>query len=563
MTTAAMARNTVNTSHHIKDCAIRFQDTKACACVSRDPLVCDNGTLFAHPCSCVYYDPALNLTVVGNCFFSCYNFLTAPNSITTSERFNAEICDTYGMLNQTLNRVGRFCGECKAEYGLAVYSYQLMECTPCQHYGYKNWLKYFAVALLPLTLFYVLAVLLSCNVTSSSLNAIVLIIQCLASPAQMIIIRGWPHLMPFNPAVAIFITIFCIVNLDFFRFVYPSFCVHPKANILHVLSLDYIVGLYPFFLIFMTYLLVAAHDRRYSVIVWLWKPFQMCVRKHRDTWFIRTSLVEIFATFILLSYVKILGVSLQILSFTSTRDVAGNKLGKYYSLYDANIEYLGATHLPFALLAMVVSAIFILLPFLLLAFYPCRCFHKCLECFRVRSPALHVFMDAFQGSYRTQPRDMRYFSAFYLLLRMLLIAQPQIFTSTLMMYTSGILSIVASCVVAICQPYKVSSHNTRDSLLLLLMGVYFLVYYAKNILTVGISPYRWQKSYVLPVQFFIIVISALYILSLFVSKLKIPTLLRRVKLALRSSRDREGGSNGNEIEAFDRDMGTGEGTPLL
>ena len=47
------------------------------------------------------------------------------------------------------------------------------------------WFLYFQ-----LTVFYILAVLLSFNVTSSSLNGIVLVIQCITSPVQINIMQG-------------------------------------------------------------------------------------------------------------------------------------------------------------------------------------------------------------------------------------------------------------------------------------------------------------------------------------------------------------------------------------
>ena len=142
-------------------------------------------------------------------------------------------------------------------------------------------------------------------------------------------------------------SILSVVNLDFFRLVYPPFCLHPRANIFQILSLDYLVALYPFFLIIMTYVLVTAHDKRYRLVVWMWRPVQRCVHRHRNTWNIHTSLIEIFATFILFSYVKILNVSIQILAFTATYDVHGNKLQQYLTYYDGSIEYFGSTHLSY------------------------------------------------------------------------------------------------------------------------------------------------------------------------------------------------------------------------
>ena len=65
------------------------------------------------------------------------------------------------------------------------------------------------------------------------------------------------------------------------------FCIHPKMSTLHVLTLDYLVRVYPLFLIFLTYITVTFHDR-YPLVV------KIC------------SLVQAFTTFLVLSYVKIL-----------------------------------------------------------------------------------------------------------------------------------------------------------------------------------------------------------------------------------------------------------------
>ena len=149
---------------------------------------------------------------------------------------------------------------------------------------------------------------------------------------------------------------------------------------------------------------------------------------------------------------------------------------KNYLLLDASIEYFGSEHLPFAVLALLVITVFVLLPFLLLLLYPCRCFQRCLNYFGWRCPTLHILMDAFQGSYRIEPHDYRYFSAFYLLLRILVIVQVQIFTSALLFYASAMTSLIFAVVLAAFQPYKVSAHNNRDSILLVLMGGYFASY---------------------------------------------------------------------------------------
>ena len=125
-------------------------------------------------------------------------------------------------------------------------------------------------------------------------------------------------------------------------------------------------------------------------------------------------------------------------------------------------------------------------------------------------------MDAFQGSYRTEPRDMRYFSAFYLLLRVLILVQVQIFLSPMFYYTSGILSLASAAVVALFQPYKVAIHNTIDAVLLTLMGVYFISFHEMIVL---LSLKYFNQQLIAVIMTFVCSTSlALYFLSLILWK---------------------------------------------
>ena len=219
-------------------------------------------------------------------------------------------------------------------------------------------MKYFVVALLPLTVFYFLVVILRISVASSHLNGIVFALQCLFSPLFQRIFdglfnarsdsafsSGHHYILP-----KIVYSIFGVVNSDFFRGVYPSFCLHPQLNIIHILLLDYIVALYPFILIFITYVLLTLYDRNYRCLKLAWKPFKYLLGRYQKQWNIQMSLIEAFATFILLSSTKILSVSFDLLTFTIAYDEMGTEIKKKFLFYDANIEYFGHDHLPFAVL---------------------------------------------------------------------------------------------------------------------------------------------------------------------------------------------------------------------
>ena len=155
---------------------------------------CSNDTLWIQPCYCMFYDETRNVTMLGSCLFTCYNFRSSGiqnyyypvkrYSVKNAASLNDEMCSP-SISSIDTNRTGRFCGRCKEGHSLAVYSYHYTSCIPCTDYGYKNWLRYFAVSLLPLTLLYFLVISLKISVTSSKLNGLIFFAQCVASPAQI------------------------------------------------------------------------------------------------------------------------------------------------------------------------------------------------------------------------------------------------------------------------------------------------------------------------------------------------------------------------------------------
>ena len=379
------------------------------------------------------------------------------------------------------HREGRFCGRCKQGYGLAAYSYHYTSCIPCKDYGYKNWLIYFTVALLPLTLFYIFMVVFKVSFTSSYINGFVFSIQCALSPIARRILDAWlTEVYGMNDRKSIVTlekictSLYGILNLDFFRDIYSYFCLHPQANMLHIISLDFIVAVYPFLLISITYLVVKIYDRSYCVKS-AWKPFKWCLGRFQRQWDIQSSLIQTIATFILLSNVKILGVCFDLLAFTRAYDSTGAQESKLYFYYDANIEYFGREHLPFALLALFMAFIFAFLPFLLLALYPCRSFQKLLNFLGWRCQTLHIFMDAFQGSYKIEPYDLRSFSAFYFLIRFVILLTMG---NMLSLFISAVLCVImVACffILAIFQPYKNNIHNKLDMVSMFLISFFSIV----------------------------------------------------------------------------------------
>ena len=219
-----------------------------------------------------------NETIAGPCISVCptgkclsLNELQSNSTI----KINEEMCGKF-------RRRGQLCGSCEEDYALPVYSYS-PKCVNCTrpHFG-RNIMRFLLVTFVPLTVFYLLVIIFKISVTSGYMVAYVLTCQILTMPALLRLIIVGDH----NKLLMSF---FNIWNLDVFRSLSTPFCIHPKMNILHVLALDYLIGVYPLFLIFLTYFAVLLHDR-YPIVVKLWKPgyhFFKFLRREWDiyTWF--------------------------------------------------------------------------------------------------------------------------------------------------------------------------------------------------------------------------------------------------------------------------------------
>ena len=123
------------------------------------------------------------------------------------------------------------------------------------------------------------------------------------------------------------------------------------------------------------------------------------------------------------------------------------------------MEYFGHDHLPYAVFAIFMFTTFNLVLFLLLCLCSCQCVQSCLNCCRLNSEMLCTFMDAFQGYYKFEPYDCRYWTAFYLSLRIALLSIFGITQSGYGIVMCGILLILTTMISAIVKPYRIKVYN--------------------------------------------------------------------------------------------------------
>ena len=192
------------------------------------------------------------------------------------------------------------------------------------------------------------------------------------------------------------VNIYSVWNLDFEQSILPSVCMIPGLGNMAALALGYLNAVFGLVLIITVYVLVELHARNVRLVVWLWRPFGMCFSRFRRQLNTKASLIDAFATFILLSYSKFTITSIMLLVPTELFNISGHVVG-HVLLYNSAVEYFGTKHLPLAVVAIIVLITFVLLPPLAMILYPFKCVQRCLTRCRLHRPALVAFMDAIQG----------------------------------------------------------------------------------------------------------------------------------------------------------------------
>jgi len=401
-----------------------------------DALKCEEngsiGVLFTY---CVTFSEAKDLTEYGHCYTNSlilgselYQYLPLRR-----REWNNMTCAQSG-------RTGTLCGECKNGSKTLAYSFNL-SCKNC--------------------FFYVLVVLFNWNTSSSRYHGFVLFSQVIASPLHLreAYFYSSKKLGLFR-SVQIVGTVTGIWNLDFFRLYLPGFCL--PTNSLETVALDFVVGVYPLVLIFLTLTVSKLNFRPFSNI---WSPLHSLVNKN---WNYRTSTVDSIATFLLLSNTKFLAVSYDLLApvLVHQLDSSSNVKTAWRLLYDPSIVYFGNYHFPFAILAILATVVFVLLPTVVLLLYQMSVFQRCLHYLPYRTQIyLNTFVDTFQGCYKngTVPgiRDCRWFSAIPFLLRIVLLVLYAIVSdASVTQYASMVFALTAMATI-IVDPFK--SHSNQAS----------------------------------------------------------------------------------------------------
>ena len=286
-----------------------------------------------------------------------------------------------------LNRKGLVCSECADGFGPSVTSFGY-ECANCTNTWYGVPL-FLVVEFVPITVFYLIILVFQINMYVAPIPCFIMYAQCVVAFFYLSTFTSTSlRDIVFNNSgdirldMKILHVLYGILNLDFFKLVLPPFCFNSRLKSITIAFLGYISVIYPLFLIFLTWVCIELHGRNFRPLVWLWRPFHRCFVRLRRGWDTKSDIIDVFITFLLLSYNKSMFQSLVILTQQSIYNY--NSTGKSISIYprtftDISVPYRSTHHL----LVIIPSAIIFLtlnvLPPLLLTFYPIRAFRSCLS----------------------------------------------------------------------------------------------------------------------------------------------------------------------------------------
>ena len=269
--------------------------------------------------------------------------------------------------------------------------------------------------------------------------------------------------------VKILLTLHGIWNLDFFHYILPPFCVSPNLKFIHVLLLKYISALYPVLLIALTWLTMEMYSHNFKLCVWFWDKLK-CLKITKQS---KITIIDIFATFFLLSYTKLCSTSTLFFWIITIYNANDNQY-HHHARIDPTIIFFSKEHILYAVIPALVLLVFGVIPALLLAAYPIRIFRSLLliNCLSGRfKVALNIFVEKFYSCYRDGldgGKDMRSFASLHLIIQLLFPLLRAFIISSIVIFFGG-----CCLLILLLKPCKKKYMNNIDACILALIALNF------------------------------------------------------------------------------------------
>ena len=453
------------------------------------------------------------------------------------------------------NRTGILCGQCKGDYGPAINSRSnRFNCVYCKNVNTASRTTYYILLVyVPLFLLFLAIIVFNIKLTTGPANAFILYSQVISSTFDLSADGQIPLDLSMSNSDSLLLAYqfpYGILNLRFFEQFVKPFCLSSSLNTIDVLALDYAVGFFPLVMILLIIVYVKLKGCCRGRCNMSQNLPPSCGRFGRFFPRIGDAVIPAFASFLLLSYSKFNLTSSYIISQRPLVDASGNLVDSrvYYAGHysSSDSEYIFKYMIPAIILLVLLGAI----PPLLLLQYPLKWCEAALDrvsCLRKRYPStkVHIFLDAFQGSFKHR---MRFFAGLYFIFRLIIDLSYTLSKSWVEHYVvQEIVCILFIVLLAFCRPYKREYHlfNFVDIAMfanLAIITALGLYLYA----VLYINPHQNPPRMVIVLQYILVLLPLACMLAYVIWVFILP---RLVHLCRKLSKNRADGNSGSFLNS--------------
>ena len=478
-----------------RDCPMWFyfdSETQSCRCLSYYGARCFDNKAYLFAGFCATYDEETDVIFLSVCPY--HGFVYSQHDIDWYIQLPDNISTLNDYMCSQLNRKGRVCSECMDGYGHSVTSigFQYFECSNCSNAWYGIPL-YLLLEFVPITLFYLVILILQVNITSAPMTCYILYSQLTVVAYDSVYGGDDPKVRDVLLLVgkhselwfSFVMTVYDVWNLRFLRYLLPPFCINESLKQIHLSFLGCVSIFYPLCLMALTWVCVELHGRRFRPLVYLWQLFHRFFVHIRSEWDITCDLVNVFASFFLLSFTKVMYQTVLLLVSRKQKAIQYDHGSLNYLRFmfvvgaDESVVYGSTEHLVFLIPLALFCCVFFVLPASVLILYPFGITRVFLSKCHLDRIALKFFVEKFYSCYKDGLDggcDMRSFAGLYFVVRIMLLCTNVVggvigVAKNDPYFWRNAMLAVAVLLIAICRPYKQTYMNVLDILLLTYLGL--------------------------------------------------------------------------------------------
>ena len=455
-----------------------------CVCGSEviGPIQCDqiNQKSYLRLASCVFYDSDKDEIVAARCPFifpnsNALKFLL-PDNVNDLNKF---VCGNFSREVK-----GHLCGKCTGNTGPSVYSVG-SECIPC---SLINIVYYLLLQYLPITLLFLVVLLLRLNVTAAPMAHYVLFCNLIVFYCRFALpfyteLYGTSNIYILG-LVKLVASLSGVWSFDALFFIAPPLCISSHLEEIYLPFIEFVAILYPFLLLLLTYILIQLHFYNFKPIVTLWRPLHRLFKKFHNTWEPNASLIHAFCSIFFLFYAKINFIIFQTL-FHITLTTEEGKVTNRLAYIDPTVLYASKKHVYMIMFSAFVAIFLYFPPILLLIIYPTSLYRKISGRIRPRwRIGIKIYVETYQGCYKDSTngtRDYRAISGYSLIVPEISLLMLQIITiedsftvdNNLLQYGLFMIVMVFIILCSLLQPYKQKIANVSAVAILVILGAIF------------------------------------------------------------------------------------------